>query len=256
MKPTLFGVQSSQHQNISSNSGEKGCYTMKRLYSRFARAYLLVSLFYLTGCSALTSPGFTPTIDPQAVAGTVSAVQTAAVQTVFAQFTQSAELTPSATLTPQPSSTPQETNTLLPTNTLQPSTTPSSTPVTPTPTRTYIPATAVPTQGAYQCSITSLSPTSGTTLTDGVDFDLNVTLTNTGTKTWSHTSVDFQYLSGAKFQKRVDAIDLTKDIDPGKSVKLIVDMLANTGTGTQSALWSLVRSGLNFCQVNVRVIVQ
>jgi hypothetical protein len=215
--------------------------------------FLLVTIIALAGCSPATGALSTPTLDPQVFASTVAAIQTKAAQSVYAQLTQSAALTPSATLPPPPTDTPQDTDTPLPT------VAPTFAPIPATATLAIPPTqrpTASPTQGAYQCAITALKPASGTSLTKGNDFDLNVTFKNIGSETWDDNSVDFAYLNGAKFQKKVDAFDLPANVDPGDSINLIVDMVANTETGTQNATWGLVHSGSSFCSVGIRVIVK
>ncbi len=207
---------------------------MKKLLSTIAKIFLCMSFLSLVGCNALAtaaptlaaSPTAAPTQDPQIFASTVSAARTEAVATAYAQLTEA------VTATPLPSDTPPATETS------------TVTPVPPTATSTrvivYAPTyTLTPTEGPYQCSITSLSPKSGENLTQGVDFDLAVTLKNTGTKDWSTDTIDFRYLSGAKFQKKVNAIDLPENVDTGDSVDLVVDMVADTDTGTQDASWGL-----------------
>lgn len=226
---------------------------MNKYFSTIKTIFLLAAIIALAGCSPQTGALSTPTVDSQVFASTVAAIQTEAAQTVYQTLTQSAALTPSATLPPPPTDTLQATNTPLPTaapsNTPIPATATLATPATQVP-------TAIPTQGAYQCAITALKPASGTSFTKGADFDLNVTFKNIGSETWDDNSVDFTYLNGAKFQKKVNAIDLPANVDPGDSINLIVDMVANTETGTQNATWGLVHSGSSFCSVGIRVIVK
>jgi hypothetical protein len=215
------------------------------------KIFLFISLFTLLGCNApLTStptsaPSATaiPTTDPQIFASTVDAARTEAVGTAFAQLTEAVTATPPATDTPLPSDTP------------------SMTPVTPTATRTLAPfftptISAFPTQTAYQCEITALSPKSGDSLTSGSDFDLAVTLKNIGTKKWTTADIDFKYLSGDKFQKKVDGIDLPSNVSTDDSINLVVDMVASTGTGTKDAIWGLVNGSTTFCVVPIHVIVK
>jgi hypothetical protein len=224
---------------------------MKTLFVKNWQAVLLVTVLLLASCTP-TAGGATPaapTVDYQAITSTVAAIQTEAAQTVYAQLTQTAEAAPTATQPPPPTDTPLPTDTPVPT----------LAPVIPT--ATYAPPpthrpTAVPTQGEYQCAITSLKPASGTSYSKGADFDLNVTLKNVGTETWDDNNVDFAYLSGAEFQKKADSIDLPNNVDPDDSINLIVDMVADAETGTQTATWGLVRSGVSFCAVTVSIVVK
>jgi hypothetical protein len=224
---------------------------MKNLSLTIIKIFLLLSCLSLLGCNALAtvaptavaSPTTAPTVDPQIFASTVSAAKTEAVATAYAQLTEA------VTATPLPSDTPQVTET------------PTFTPVLPTPTatRTLAPfwtATVIATQADYQCSITSLSPKSGDSITKDADFDLAVTLKNTGAKKWSTDNVDFRYLSGTKFQKKANAIDLPSNVDTGDSIDLVVDMVASTDTGTHDASWGLVNGSTTFCTVNISVKVK
>jgi len=231
----------------------------RRLFSLF----LIVSFVALSGCTIPSANAEMPTVDADAVQKTVAAIQTQSVNAAYQQLTQSALLTPAAT------------NTTIPTNTVEPSATPTNTEVPPTSTSTNTPIvntstpiptltkavvivvpSSTPTQGAYQCSVTSVNPTWNLKVDKGVDFDLKVTFKNIGTKMWDDGDVDFKYISGAKFQKRVDVADLTDDVDPGDKITMAVDMLANTDKGYQSATWALTRSGTEFCWVTIRINVQ
>jgi len=224
---------------------------MKNIPSTVLKIFLLLSCLSLVGCNALATATPTlaatattvPTVDPQIFASTVSAARTESVATAYAQLTES------VTATPLPSDTAPATET------------PTFTPVPPTPTatRTLAPlwtVTVIATQSDYQCSITSQSPKSGESLTKDSDFDLAVTLKNTGTEKWSTDNVDFRYLSGAKFQKKVNAIDLPSNVDTGDSIDLVVDMKASTDTGTHDASWGLVNGSTTFCTVNIHVNVK
>ena len=153
------------------------------------------------------------------------------------------------------------TSTQPPTNTPQPTETTTATSIPPTlvPTRTFVVTqapTLSPTQTAFQCSITSLAPTSGTNLPKGTDFDLAVSLKNTGTEAWSSNVIDFKYISGSKFQKKVDMIDLPADVAPGGSINLVIDMTAGTDAGSLNTTWELSQSNALFCPVSMYVYVQ
>jgi hypothetical protein len=214
------------------------------------QAVLLAAVIALASCSPLRAEPATPTIDSQMITSTVAAVQTEAVQSAYDQLTQTAAAAPTDTPTPQATDTPLPTETPVPTQA----------PVI-LPTATFAPPatqrpTSSPTQSAYQCSITSLKPAAGASINEGTDFDLNVTFKNIGTETWDDNAIDFKYLSGAKFQDSADAVDLSEAVSPDDSISLVVDMVAKTGTGTQSATWGLVRSGASFCNVTISINVK
>jgi len=223
---------------------------MHKYFFVIIRFFVLSALLALAGCN-LPAVGLPRVSTPTSSVfiNTLAAAQTEAVQSVYQTLTQAAVLTPSATLPPL-------------TATVQPAGSKSLTQNAPTATKkataTRKPApspTATP--SAYQCFITSLSPTSGTSITRGKNFDLKVTLKNDGSATWTPSTVDFTYLSGPKFQKTASTIDLTKDILPGQSVKLLVDMAATSDKGTQNINWALEQStGAYFCYVGITVKIK
>jgi hypothetical protein len=222
---------------------------MKNLSSIVIKIFLFITLMSLLGCNAQASA--VATVDPQVYVNTVSAAKTEAVQSAYLQLTQTAAARPSATFTQMPTNTPEATKTATMTMTAVPAT------LVPTRMITLTQAPTVePTQGAYQCSITRLEPKSGAALTKGTDFDLSVTLKNIGTEKWLGDTVDFKYLSGTKFQKKVDALDLPADVEPGNSIELVIDMVAPNKTETLGASWGLVRSSASFCTVNISVNVK
>lgn len=240
---------------------------MNKTTVNLLRFIVITSLLILTSCNVPATGAQPATVDAKAVAGTVAAIQTESVKQALIQLTEAAKLTPLATNTEVPSATPQASATTAPTNTQVPPTSaptaiattklfPTSTPV-PTLTKVVIVApTSTSAQSEYQCTVSSFSPPLGYKIGSGADFDLNVTFKNTGTETWSASDIDFQYLNGAKFQKSVDAVDMSDDVAPGETISFIVDMLAKTGTGTQTATWGLVRSSSVLCYVGIRLNVQ
>jgi hypothetical protein len=235
---------------------------MKKNSNFIKKIFPLFLIFTVMGCNLPTfmtaSTQLTPTVETVDFASTISAVQTESVGSVFQSLTQVAKQSPVAPATLRVTETPKTTGTAVPSFTPPPTTTPkpaaTNTPVQPTVQIVYVTKapTYTPTQGAFQCKITSLNPAIGTRLSNGVDFDLKVTLENVGTDTWDKDNLDFRYSSGAKFQTHLDALDLPNDVDPGDDVSFIVDMAATTGTGTQYARWILG----NFCTVYISVFVK
>ena len=215
------------------------------------RLILLVGLIILSACQAPT-PQATPTIDAGAVAQTVSVIQTNAVQTAIAQITLDAALHPSATPTPQPPTSTPIPPTLAPTATFPPP--------PPPPTATYIPVTQAPTitstPADYQCSIISASPANGTEFAKNADFDGKWTLENTGIKLWDASITDFRYISGEKFQKHGNAVDLPNNLAKTAQVSLIVDMHTPSTSGTYTTTWALAFGSTTFCNVTLSIVVK
>jgi hypothetical protein len=234
---------------------------MEKKKTYLKKIFPLLLIIFIMGCNLPTTmlPTATPaaTEESSDIAATISAAQTQAVESAFLSLTQTSMSYQAATVTLRPSSTSNVTNTPVASFTPPPTITPPP-PVTNTPVQPAAPIVVVtsapsqtPTKSAYQCKITSISPSYNQNLTQGVDFDFRVTLKNTGTETWESGDNDFVYISGAQFQTGVDAVDLKTDVDPGEEVSFVVDMAATTGTGSQSARWRLG----NFCTVYLGVYV-
>ena len=217
---------------------------MHKLFSAIVKLFLLLALMALASCNlpALGKPVSTPTAS--VFINTLAAARTEAVQSVYQTLTQAALI---------PSATPALTVTV------PPAVKKSKTPAAPAATRTAAPTKKPsPTPNAYKCFIASVSPTSGTSITSGKNFDFKVTLKNDGTATWKPATVDFTYLSGPKFQKTTSTEKLTGDILPGESVKLLVDMAATSSKGTQNINWALeLNNGASyFCYVGITVKIK
>ncbi len=207
---------------------------------------LLALALLIAGCAPLLPMGF-PTQSPDAI-------PTIVAQTAAAAATQTAAALPTATFTP--------TITLTPTETPIP---PTETP-TPTPTFIFVLATdtATPTiesggtvgsSTTYRCIVLAQTPPNGTTLAPNTDFDWMWRVENTGTRTWGDTEVDYRYLSGDRFHKK-EIYDLPRDVYPGETIELIVDMIAPGETGTYTTTWSLRVGKKTFCPVTLTINVQ
>ena len=207
----------------------------------------------LAGCSFATTAGGNTAVPTEIQASTISAIMTQAASTVIANITKNAVAdTPALPpITLAPSGTPLPTNTPLP--------------PTATATRTLIPWTSTPIHTAapyytptlttYNCTITDASPKTTDKRTPRSDFDGKWVVKNTGSEPWIHTDVDIKYISGTKFQTKGDLFDLKSDVAKDGSYSVIVDMVAPANIGTYYATWSLARSGLNFCTMNLTLVV-
>lgn len=217
----------------------------KHILLRLAAILVVIAL---TGCSIPTTrPTLVPTID---LKPTFDAVAAEAVQTVVAQMTQNAPTPAPPTDTPAPTATSAPTETPLPSFTPAPSLTPTNTLIpwtnTPRATATY----------AYNCKINESLPDYGSDFPPNAPFDGKWKVTNTSDKTWSKDAVDFKYLSGTKFQDRVDALDLKNDVDKNESYTVIIDMTAPNNVGRYSATWGFVQGSTILCAVNVTIDVR
>ncbi len=186
-----------------------------------------------------------PTIDP-------GAVNTYIAQTAMAAATQTARAlptsTPTATFTPTPRNT--ETASPTPTNTFV-FVLKSPTPILPP---TIPGSSGNSSTSGLACEVLTVSPAFGTTFKPRTDFDAVWNVKNTGSRKWDRNSVDFVYSSGDKIHK-VSGYDLQKDVNPGKTIKLAVDMQAPKTAANYTTYWELRSGGKVFCKMTVVINV-
>jgi hypothetical protein len=210
----------------------------KNFMLRIILGVLLIAI--LASCS---SPTPTPTLEPTVdVQPTLNAVKTQSAQTVIAGLTQNA---PTVTLTPTSSKTP--TATTVPSNTALPSA---------TKTATFIPWTLTPTQSAWACTITSVTPAANTSFGPNADFDVNWVIKNTGLEKWLQNDIDIRYSSGTRLQKTVDVVDLKNDVASGESYTITIDMRAPANVGTYTTTWVVLKGDQVICSLPLTIIVQ
>ena len=207
------------------------------------------SVLMLSACALTGGQPPAPTVD---TAPTLNAVRTQAAETVEAELASQ----PTATSLP-PTSTLAPSATELPTFTPVPTEVPVIPTSTPPPTNTPAPQiiyTNTPTD--YTCTITASSPASGYTFVPGADFDARWTVKNTGNKTWATSEIDYRFLSGEATYAAQSGYDIPKNVAPGESVEIIVDMLAPTTVGNHSTTWSLSYGSSAFCTLPLRFNVK
>ena len=180
-------------------------------------------------------------------------VETVVAGTAQSAQTQTAELMP-ATATPSLTPTVTSTSTLTPTITA----TFLFSLRSPVPTRTETPpgggATQFSGSEGYACRLVSQNPEDGTEFNPNAKFDMIWTLQNTGNKTWQADDVDFAYVSGRKMHDQ-DVYDLPRNVPPGESVNMTVNMNAPKVVNEWKTVWTLRVGGNDFCHVDVTILV-
>jgi hypothetical protein len=230
--------------------------------------YLLVALVVTLAC--------VPTLPVVAPLPTqpVGAVKTIIAATYDAASTGTAQqITPSST--PVDTLTPSLTSTITPTGT--------ATVIfhfyTPTlrPTATKLPGSGGGGGGGggsgggggvthiYACKIESTTPPNGSVYPPGMPFTTIWHVTNIG-YVWDDKSVDYLYRGGASLSDPGQLLltpvagynlyDLPSDVKSGKSVDLVVKMLAPTTPGKYSTTWSLRIGDQYFCTLKLTISVQ
>lgn len=203
--------------------------------------------------SACGSGQAEPTINPDLI-------YTSAAMTVAAQLTEAAELNPTSTFTIMPPTETQAAPTL-PIN--PPGTSVGGTPgqglltstalVLPTFTASPLPPVA---QAKYE--VIGQSPADDTKIHPGTSFDMIWTIKNTGTETWTE-NYTVQFFTGDRIgggHYTTAKYEFGKNIKPGETINVRVDMQAPKAKGEYYSWWKLKdANGVNFGDVDVTIIV-
>ena len=178
---------------------------------------------------------------------------TSIAQTVAVAQSQTALFLPSATHT--------STETLLPTSTSTETPTPTATVVFIFPTSTLT-RTATPTDDGISeenedptCRLISRNPANNKVFDPQTDFDARWVIENITDSLWDSDNVDYIYDSGRKMHRK-PAYDLPKNVAPGKSVTIIVDMVTPKNKGTYSTTWTLRSNQTEFCKLSISIVVK
>ncbi|MGD0004066.1 MAG: NBR1-Ig-like domain-containing protein [Anaerolineaceae bacterium] len=147
-----------------------------------------------------------------------------------------------ATWTPKPATpTPNNTNFNLITRTytLTPSETSQALVIKPS---------ITPNGDKYSCEISVDKPLDGSMVDYGSNFNGQWIIMNDGTEPWDHTRVQARYITGTKLQTKKDFVNLPRDVNPGSSVNLSLDMTAPSDVGTYYATWGLMEGDTVICR--------
>ena len=217
---------------------------------------ILVTGLLLSGCNYQIQRA-TPTVDPIALQATVNAAVAQAVQATAISQTGTALAMPTstatATATLEPTATETATATATSTATPQPTATIQVIVITNTFVPTVAKPTATPTTAPYTCTLTSTSPSAGTKMNTGNDFDAVWKVKNTGTKDWQPGYVDLVYVSGTKMQTKGDVFDVNVALAKGAETTITLDMLAPGSAGKYTDTFALVMEGVTMCTLTVNI---
>lgn len=199
----------------------------------FGISFILILAVVLTGCSGIFPSKSVPdnqSAQATAVMSTVSAVLTQqAFETLVAQATQFAN--PQATATPQilPSATipPIQPTVIPPTATM-----PQPTATLPSPT-----ATPKPVPCNWASFIKDVSVPDGSSFASGQKFTKTWQLKNIGTCTWTK-DYDLVFSDGSAMSAPA-AVSLTKEVRPGETIDVSVELVAPSKAGSYKGYWML-----------------
>ena len=221
---------------------------------------LIIASLLLGACGKnTTQPDYVTVLSVQPT-DDISALYTAAAETIYVDMTQTELAKPTETpVLPTETPVPTETftATTVPTSTtayvyVAPVVYPTSTPGTVTATST---ATTAATASDYACSITSQSISDNTEFAPNEEFDASWTIKNTGAVDWDGSQIDYRYLSGTATYKYNAAYDFPSSVASGDSITIVVDMIAPSSAASYESYWGVFYSSTNFCTLPLRITV-
>lgn len=119
-------------------------------------------------------------------------------------------------------------------------------------------ATVEPTEPPIPClfaAFVSETIPDGTKFSPGENFTKSWTLKNTGTCDWN-TDYRISFKSGDQMGA-VDFVKISKETDPGETIKISVDMKAPNSDGKYKGFWQMeTHKGVKFGQVWVQIVVE
>jgi hypothetical protein len=95
---------------------------------------------------------------------------------------------------------------------------------------------AAPAKADYACDIIGLRPTAYAEYNHGQDFDIKMTVVNTGTRDW-YQGFDLKYTGGAQMTS-VTRVQLPA-MAPGDKFEVVLDANAPTEKGNQTMTWAV-----------------
>jgi len=213
--------------------------TNKRILFTFLALLMLVT--------ACTPGAAAPTQDPAVIQDQIKQAVEATLASQNAQATEQQAL-----IAPSNTPLPTQTEAALPTPTLE---LPTATPFV------IVPAENTPVVSSgggggvvvkpdFACDVIDQSPLDNSVWKRNKDFDINWTLVNTGTKTWSK-GLDLKYYSGPQMTK-VTFVELPQ-LKPGEKYKVILDAVTPDAKGLQVMTWSLEG---NFCYPYIAIYIE
>jgi hypothetical protein len=207
---------------------------------------LILSMMTILLASCGPKVAATPTTDP-------NLIYTAAAQTADVRLTQIFQSTPSVTpITPSPTFDATQTAAVQTASAVLT----QVAAVSPTPQGTAVPTTAPTANPADERAlfVADVTIPDGTVIASGAAFVKTWKIQNAGTTTWS-TSYTLAFVSGEQMGT-VTSVPLTQSVAPGQQVDVSVNMAAPTADGTYQGYWKLKNASGQFFNDSVYVMIK
>jgi hypothetical protein len=187
-------------------------------------AIMLTFALFIGACQPTPSDQ-TPPVGSTPSSDTQSQINTAVAQTIEAQnqIGTAVALTTEAQFTPTPTATLVIIPTLTPFVVSTPTTKPSGGS-----------GSGAPAKAEYACDIIHLRPTAYSEYNRGQDFDIKMTVVNTGTRDW-YQGYDLKYSGGVQMSPTT-FVELPA-MAPGDQYEVVLDAAAPMQSGNQTMTW-------------------
>ncbi|KXK15214.1 MAG: hypothetical protein UZ14_CFX002000655 [Chloroflexi bacterium OLB14] len=229
------------------------------------RKIILSFTLLLVALACVVPSAIAPAEPPQETAD-MTLLQTFIVQTAGAAQTQTAianpSLTPTHTATPTriPTITPSPTVTfiyLLPTLTLVPTSTQLLVPIGGGGANGTPKSPSFKTPQPWACLVieAETQPPKGAVLQKKQEFYAYWTIRNTGTKTWTRTTIDLVYKGGYRHDG-TKIIDITENGGPGSTVRVGTRFTAPKTAGEYQSFFVLKVGSTTFCSMKISFVIK
>lgn len=223
----------------------------------------LISISIILGCAFPSLAVSTPT--PLPVSQSSDVLGTSIVQTVAVAQTKTSLALPSATLTRTITPTPTITHTPTPTFVFSllfsPTPIPSLTATVPISVGnggTVVPAddaSKFKTPQPWSCVVISRQPPKGAVIEKNLQFTAFWRIRNTGTKTWTRTTIDLVYRAGYRHEN-TKIQDTTETVAPGDTLTVSALFIAPKKGGDYNSYFDLMVGKKKFCGMAISFTVK
>src|SRR4030042_851778 len=206
---------------------------------------LILSMMTILLASCGPKVAATPTTDP-------NLIYTAAAQTADVRLTQIFQSTPSVTpVTPSPTFDATQTAAVQTASAVLT----QVAAVSPTPQGTAVPTTAPTTNPAHERAlfVADVTIPDGTVIASGAAFVKTWKIQNAGTTTWS-TSYTLDFISGEKMGT-ITSVPMPQSVAPGQQVDVSVNLVAPTASGKYQGYWKMKNASGQFFNDAVYVLI-
>ena len=106
------------------------------------------------------------------------------------------------------------------------------------------------------CAMTSITLSSPIIMPANHDFTTTWEVKNNSSNNLAANEIDIRFINGAALHRSGNIFDLPATVQPGKTIRLSVDMRSPNQSGIYTANWAVNKGGTILCNLPVTIIVQ